>query len=146
MKYFKQLLTVFLLFFTLATNVLASNIPNNGIGQIETPPGVDKYQAASGADIGIIFFISNLIKVFAVVMGIWVVFNVILAGYIYLTSSGDASAHDKVRTQITNSVIGLILIVMSYTIGGLIGLLFFGDATFILNPKLPDAGTYTVGP
>lgn len=107
-----------------------------GIGTIDVPPGVDVYQEASGAEIGIIYFISNLIKIFAVVAGVWTLFNVVLAGYIYLAGSGDAGAHEKVRTQITNSAIGLILIVLSYTFGGLIGLIFFGDASFILNPTL----------
>lgn len=110
------------------------------IGTIDVPPGVDKYQDAAkantGADIGIIYFISNLIKIFAVVAGIWTMFNVVLAGYIYLTGSGDSGAHQKVQTQVTNSIIGLILIVMSFTFGGLIGLIFFGDAGFILNPTL----------
>ncbi|MDQ5950947.1 MAG: hypothetical protein QG639_224 [Patescibacteria group bacterium] len=112
-----------------------------GIGTIDTPPGVAEYQAAAeaetGADIGIIYFISNLIKIFAVVAGIWTLFNVILAGYIYITGSGDAGAHQKVQTQVTNSIIGLVLIVLSFTFGGLIGLIFFGDATFILSPRLP---------
>ncbi|PIY79620.1 MAG: hypothetical protein COY81_01655 [Candidatus Pacebacteria bacterium CG_4_10_14_0_8_um_filter_43_12] len=112
-----------------------------GIGTIDTPPGVNVYQQAAqdntGADIGIIYFVSNLIKIFAVLAGVWTLFNVILAGYIYLNSSGDAGSHQKVQTQITNSVIGLLFIVLSFTIGGLIGFIFFGDAMFILSPKLP---------
>lgn len=108
-----------------------------GIGNIEAPPGVDKMQAASGADIGLLYFISNLITIFTVIMGIWTLFNIVLAGYIYISSSGDSKAHESVRTQVTNSIIGLILIVMTYTIGGLIGLIFFGDPMFILNPKIP---------
>ena len=111
-----------------------------GIGTIDVPPGVEKYQAAAqaktGADIGIIYFVSNLIKIFAAVAGVWTLFNVVLAGYIYLSSSGDAGSHQKVQTQVTNSVIGLILIVLSFTFGGLIGFIFFGDAGFILNPSL----------
>lgn len=129
----------FLLGMALSNTVFASD--DLGIGTIDVPPGVDVYQAAAqsetGANIGIIYFVSNLIKIFAVVAGIWTLFNVILAGYIYLSSSGDAGSHQKVQTQVTNSIIGLILIVMSFTFGGLIGLIFFGDATFILNPKLP---------
>lgn len=122
-------------FSLLATPISASD--NLGIGTIETPPGVDKYQSASGADIGIIYFASNLLKIFTVVMGIWVLFNIVLAGYIYLTGSGDAKAHQQVQTQVTNSIIGLILIVLSFTFAGLIGYIFFGDAAFILNPRLP---------
>jgi hypothetical protein len=126
---------IFLMFLT-SSSVHANNL---GFGEIDTPPGVDKMQAASGEKIGIIFFISNLITIFTVVLGIWTLFNVVLAGFTYMSSSGDSKAHEQVRTQITNSVIGLILIVMTFTIGGLIGLIFYGDASFILSPKLPTA-------
>lgn len=63
----------------------------------------------------------------------------VLAGYTYISSSGDSKAHESVRTQITNSVIGLILIVMTYTIGGIIGLVFFGDPSVVLSPTIPTA-------
>lgn len=138
-KYLKYLPVCLLLITLFSVTTAFAKIPNQGIGQIDVPPGVEKYQEASGADIGIIFFISNMLKVFAVVMGVWAVFNITLAGYIYLSSGGDAGAHEKVRTQVTNTIIGLLLIVMSYTIAGLIGFIFFGDATFILNPTLPTA-------
>lgn len=138
MKYIAKkssLLLSSLLILVSVTSVKAAN--NLGFGTIETPPGVDKIQAASGSDIGLLYFISNLITIFSVVAGVWTLFNVVLAGYTYISSSGDSKAHESVRTQITNSVIGLILIVMTYTIGGLIGLIFFGDPAFILNPQLP---------
>lgn len=140
----KLLVSLFFIAFALVgicSQVFA--VDDLGIGTIDLPPGVDRYQAAAadpangGAKIGIIYFISNLIKIFAVVAGIWTLFNVVLAGYIYITSSGDAGSHQKVQTQVTNSVIGLILITMTFAFGGLIGLIFFGDATFILNPRLP---------
>lgn len=140
-NFMKILLSLVIFVITLASLVTGVSAQEDlGIGTIDTPPGVAEYQAAAkaetGADIGIIYFISNLIKIFAVVAGIWTIFNVVLAGYIYLTGSGDAGAHEKVRTQITNSVIGLVLIVLSFTAGGLIGFFFFGDATFILQPEL----------
>lgn len=138
------LLSAFLLGIVISAALMPVTISASedlGIGTIDTPPGVAQYQAAAeaetGADIGLIYFISNLIKIFAVVAGIWTLFNVVLAGYIYLTGSGDAGAHQKVQTQVTNSIIGLLLIVLSFTFGGLIGFIFFGDATFILSPRLP---------
>lgn len=108
-------------------------------GKIDVPPGVVVYQndaQAAGADIGLIYFMSNMIKLFTVVMGLYVVFNVILAGYHFIFTTGDASAYEKVRSQITQSAMGLMLIVMAYTLTGLISLLFFGDPLFILNPTI----------
>lgn len=112
---------------------------DTGIGTINPPPGVDKWQVkaqSQGADIGLIYFMSNMIKLFSVVMGIWVLYNGILAGYLFLNSSGDSGTFEKARTQITQSAIGLLVIVMAYTLTGLVGLIFFGDAAIFLNPKI----------
>lgn len=119
--------------------VSAQSSVDLGIGQIDTPPGVDKYQAAAqaqGADIGIIYFMSNMIKLFSIIAGIWVLFNGTLAGYYFIQSSGDASAYEKAKNQLTLSAMGLGMIVLSYTFTGLVGLIFFGDASIFLNPKI----------
>lgn len=106
-------------------------------GTIQPPAGVREIQEQVGPDnIGIIFFASNLVRLATVVAGIWVMFNFISAGWIYITSGGDASAHEKVSEKITQSLIGLAIVALAYTIAGLIGLLIFGDAGFILRPTL----------
>lgn len=130
--------------FSVLTSVFPSEVHAQtsqglGIGTIAVPPGVDKYQAvanAQGVNIGLILFLSNMVQLFGIVMGLYAAFNIILAGLHFINNSGDASAYDKVKNQITQSVIGLILIVATYTIAGLIGLIFFGDAAFILKPKI----------
>jgi len=119
--------------------VQAQTADQLGIGTIKAPPGTEEIivQAqAQGQNIALIFFMSNMIKLFSVIMGIWVIFNGILAGYLLLNSSGDSGGFEKARTQITQSAIGLIMIVMAYTFTGLVGLIFFGDAGIFLNPKI----------
>jgi hypothetical protein len=106
-------------------------------GTIQPPPGVSNYvgnSTAKGA--GLIIFASNLIKLFTLAMGLWVMVNFLIAGYTYITSKGDTSAHGKVRDRLTMSVIGLVLIVASYTASAIIGLIFFGDPSFILSPTI----------
>ncbi len=107
-------------------------------GTIKAPQGVDKYnQAAGGGNaIGIFIFISNMIKLATVAGGIWVLINFITAGWIYISSEGDASAGEKVGNKMTYSTIGLVIIALAYSIAGLLGLIIFGDASFILNPKI----------
>ncbi|MBP7774944.1 hypothetical protein KA078_04090 [Candidatus Woesebacteria bacterium] len=105
-------------------------------GQLIAPPGVEQYIQKSSDDIALIFFLSNMIRVFTIVAGLYVVFNVILAAFFFLNSSGDASAYEKARIQITQSIIGLLIIVMSYTLTGIVGLIFFGDASIFLDPKI----------
>lgn len=101
--------------------------PLVAIGTIEKPPGTDVH--SPGVVNQLPAFISTLLTLVAVAMGLWVLINIILAAYTALTSSGDAQAMTKVRTSITNSVIGLLLIVLAYTFAALAGLIFFGDPT-----------------
>jgi hypothetical protein len=104
-------------------------------GQLSPPPGVTGFNMASGGDIGLLSFISTLIKVGTVVAGLYVLFNVVTAGFDYITA-GDNKAHQKVREKITTSLIGLVIIVASYTIMGVIGLILFGRPDYFLNPDI----------
>lgn len=105
-------------------------------GTIDAPVGVAKYNAAAGENgIGLITFISTIIRIATIVAGVWVMFNFILAGWTYITSNGDSKANSDVVNKITYSVIGLVIIVASYTLAALVGLVLFGDAGYILNPS-----------
>lgn len=112
---------------------------DNIFGGVEAPPGVAKYNALAGGDIGLVLFVSNVIRIITIAGGIMVMINIIMAGWIYITSQGDSSAHQKVIDTILFSVLGLAIIVASYAAAAIAGLIFFGDATYILNP-------YIVGP
>ncbi|MFH1967732.1 MAG: hypothetical protein ABIJ03_04445 [Patescibacteria group bacterium] len=108
------------------------------VGMIDTPPGIDKQITAAGigpGDNALLFFISNLLRIATILVGVWVLFNVLLAGYDFISSQGKSDAYQKVRDKLTMSVIGLLLITVAYTIGGLIGLILFGDAGYLLNPQ-----------
>jgi len=118
-------------------NAAPSPAPATGssvFGSIKPPQGVDKYGDLQSG--GLLQFASNGIRLATTVAGVWVMLNFILAGWKYITSSGDSKAHTEASQMMTNSVIGLAVIVGSYTLAAIVGLVFFGDATFILNPKL----------
>lgn len=118
-------------------NLLAAN---SLWGPVAAPPGVDKFNAAVGAgNIGIVLFASNMIKLVTVIAGIWALFNLIMAGFKYITASNDVKAVETAWQSIYMSLIGLIIIVSSFTITAVISYVLFGDATFILNPKLIPA-------
>ncbi len=104
------------------------------VGGVAIPPAVAKLNLTSS--IGLLTFFSRLLSFGAVIGGIIVVANFVGAGLMYVTGAGNADTHIKVRDKITYSVIGIIIIVSAYTIVGLMGLIFFKDATFLLNPRL----------
>lgn len=123
------------------------NCNSSEIGGVKAPPGVARFDRSiinNGGDpgvqnIGIILFISNLLKVFTIIAGIWAMFNLIMGGYTFITSMSDAGAAEKVKTSITMTVIGIAIIAGAYIIAGLIGALMFGDPNFILQPELQGA-------
>lgn len=108
-------------------------------GKIEEPVGVAAYNQDAPNNIGLLKFISNMIKIASIVAGVWVMFNFITAGFTYVTSAGDSSAYGKIGEKLSYSVSGLLLIVASYTLAGIVSLIVFGNATYILNPEIPTA-------
>lgn len=134
-------LFVFSLLFSVATSsVFAEEADSASVfGSIEEPVGVAALNSQSESGIGLLLFISNMLKLATAVAGIWVMFNFITAGFTYVTASGDKGAYEKIGTKLSLSVTGLVLIVGTYTIAGIIGLLIFGDATYIINPQIPTA-------
>lgn len=132
---FKKLLTIPTLFLLSPTSVLAQipNTPGDAIGTITPPPGTREYMRG-GTENQLLPFISTLLTVATVVAGLWVLINVILAAIGAITASGDAQAMSKVRTNLTNSFIGILLIVLAYTLAALAGAIFFGDPTLFINP------------
>lgn len=114
------------------------------VGGVDPPKGVARYNfgaaMSNGGTIGILLFISNALKFFAVICGLLVFFNILYAGYEYIVGAGKTDVHVKVRERLTWSVVGLILLIAAYMIAALIGLLIFGDPTFLLNPDLTKYG------
>jgi len=112
-------------------------LPEAVVGAIDAPPGVAKFNAQADSGLGIILFFSNLIKLIAIVAGLWTMINFIIAGFTYVTSADNPSAIEKIGSKLSSSVIGLAIIVASYTIAAVIGLILFGDAGFIISPEIP---------
>ncbi len=105
-------------------------------GSVTTPPGVDKFTPGPA---GLLVFISNIIKLVTVVAGLFGLFNIISAGYTYLSSGGNAKATEQAMNQMTYSLIGLVIIAGAFLITALVSLLLFGDSMFILRPTIPTA-------
>ena len=139
----KLLLSSILAFVILGLYPHSVNADISGaIGSIDPPPGVEEQNAAflaqgkPNSDIALFFFLSKFLVVVNVVAGIWVLVNLSLAGFTYISSQGKAEAHQTVRDKLTMSVAGLALLVVAYMAIAILSALFFGDPGFILNPEL----------
>jgi hypothetical protein len=83
---------------------------------------------------GLSDFISNTLAFLAVIGGIIVFVNFILAGYQYLSANGNAQTLSNASFKMLDSLIGLLVIVSAFVIASVIGLVFFGDATYLISP------------
>lgn len=113
-----------------------ANTGSDIFGTINAPQGVDKFNQAAGGGIGLLVFLSRIIQFVFVIGGIVVVYNFISAGFIYLTSGGDSQAHEKVKNQITYSIYGLLILLLSFAFASLLGALFFENPAFFINPEI----------
>lgn len=113
-------------------------IADSLFGTIESPEFLSSYGGGEGG--GLIMFINNLLQFAIVIGGLIVLFNVVMAGFTYLTAGSDSKASEKVVSSLTNSLWGIALMVLAPALMAVVGFLFFGDSTFFLNPSLGGVG------
>jgi len=110
-------------------------------GEVQPPPGIKEYiggSAAKGA--GLVLFLSNIIKLLVVIAGLYTLLNIILAGYQFISAGGNPESVQKAWAKIWQSLVGLLIVAVSFVLIALFGWLLFGDPTAILNPKIYGPG------
>jgi hypothetical protein len=108
-------------------------------GTIENPfskLGVTGYAGEPGPNFGMIRFLNNIIRLLIVIGGLFAFFNLIIAGYGFLSAGDDPKKMGAAWSRIWQSLIGLLFILGSFVLAGIFGYLLFGDASAILNPKI----------
>lgn len=105
--------------------------PANPFGKVSPPPGVSKYNTGSE---GLVSFIANGIRLLIIIASLYVLFNLIFAGYQFISAGGDPKKIEDAWNKIWHSLFGLFLIAGSFVLAAIFGQIIFGDARFILNP------------
>lgn len=105
-------------------------------GKVNPPPGLGRF----GGDAygGLLTFMNFGLNLILVIAGLFTLFNIILAGFSYMTSNGDPKKVSEAHNKIMFTVIGLGIIVAAPVIAGVIGMIVFGDWKAILSPSLTD--------
>jgi hypothetical protein len=103
---------------------------------IPTPP-IKNFDDSPG---GLLTFITALIYFALTMGGIYVLFNIILAGYQYLSASGDAAKIGQAHQKILYSIIGILVMAASMLITSIISWAVFGDPGYILHPRIFGPG------
>lgn len=108
------------------------------LGAVQPPKFIAAYNNAAKG-VGLLVFISRLINLFVIICGVWTMFNFLHSGFIFVSYGSDSKAMSEVKDKLTMTAVGLAIIAGAYLLAGLVGLIFFGDATFILDPKITSA-------
>ena len=107
---------------------------DNVFGGGFTPP-TEAYSSGSDTIGGVIHnaesLISNIIGFLTILGGIFFIVYFVIAAFSWVTSGGDSGKVGKARDKMSLAVIGMVLLVMSYGIIGLVGTVVGID---ILNP------------
>lgn len=107
-------------------------LAENVFGTI-TPPEPLKGKEA-GAGIG--GLIQTIIWLLIIGAGIYALFNLILAGYSFMSAGDDAKKVSGAWAQIWQTLLGLAFAAGAFVLAAIFGQLIFGDPTFILHPKI----------
>ena len=75
--------------------------------------------------------LSGIIGFLTIIAGLWFFIQFILAGYAFLSAAGDKNKVTEATQRITNSLIGLVIVVAAWVIVGILGKMVGLD---ILNP------------
>lgn len=105
------------------------------IGKISPPLATNPGSYDTLAKGGLTAFVGNIITLLITIAGIFTLVNFIMAGYLYLSSNGEPQKLTAAGNKMLQSLIGLAIISGAFIISGLIGYIFFKDATFLYSPK-----------
>lgn len=109
-----------------------------------SPFGTVKNPLTSYGDVntGLPSFISNVITILFAAAGLYAFFNLMIAGFSYITAGGDEKKIAAATYSINMSLIGLVVMVAAAAVTGIVSYLLFGSATAILSPNITGPGSF----
>jgi len=101
----------------------------NVIGKINPPPTA--YGDLQSR--GLVSFLNNVVSLLITLSGIFVLVNFVMAGYLYLSASGNPQKTAQAGSKILNSLLGLIIIAAAFIIAQIIGQVVFNDRGALIH-------------
>lgn len=80
--------------------------------------------------------ISSIIRLITIAAGIYAFVNFLTAGIGYISAAGNPEKVSAAWARIYQSLIGISVVILAFAFAGLLGLLLYGNAGAILNPKI----------
>lgn len=91
---------------------------------------------------GLPSFITNIITVIFAGAGLYAFFNLMIAGFSYITAAGDEKKIAAATNSINMSLMGLVIMVGAAAITAIISFVLYKDPTAILSPVIKGPGSY----
>jgi len=105
--------------------------PTDWIGQDKiTPPFGGNWDDANS---GLESFINNGFRLAFVAFGLYTLLNFVLAAFNYINAQGETKNIEKAKKLVTNSIVGLVMIAVTFIVAGIIGAVFFGEWNALLD-------------
>lgn len=122
--------------------LLSANSISDVFGKVTPPPGTPQI-AATDPQTGLVKLLNVGLNVVLIAAGLYTLLNLILAGYMYITSAGDTKKVQEANLRMTYTVIGLVIITLTPLLAALIGFVAFGRWDAILNPNFKTINELT---
>jgi len=106
----------------------------NIFGPIDAPPGIVNF--AGGGLGGISVFINLVIRFLIVGAGIYALFNLVLAGYAFMSAGDDPKKIHGAWAKIWQTLLGLTVTAGAFVLAAIFGKLIFNDFDAILQLKI----------
>lgn len=85
---------------------------------------------------GLSKFIGNIVKYMIVIAGLYALFNLILAGYSFMSAGGDPQKIAGSWAKIWQTLLGLTVAVGAFVLAAIFGKLLFNDYNYLLQLKI----------
>lgn len=114
-------------------NLIAADNP---FGAVQIP---DKLNTIYGLEAGPAFgkLIQFGLRAMVVGAGIYALFNLVLAGYSFMSAGDDSKKVAGAWSQISQTLIGLAFSAGAFVLAAIFGQLIFNDWGFLLKPTIP---------
>jgi len=106
-------------------------------GPINPPPGVSEL---GGGPAGLPSFINLLVRLLIVGAGIYALFNLVLAGYAFMSAGDDPKKIQGAWAKIWQTLLGLAFAAGAFVLAAIFGKLVFNDYDALLQFKIFTPG------
>ena len=105
------------------------------LGKVYQEGIIKKYGDVQGGAIGT--FINVLLNALVVIAGVYAVFNLVMAGYGFMSAGDDPKKVQAAWSKIWQTLMGLAVAAGAFVLAAIFGRLLFGDYSALLEPIIP---------